>query len=129
MTIRQTIKQLTTFGCVGATAAIINLALVALLVELTHLSPLIANPIAFVGAFSASYIGHYHFTFKTNKPHSKSFPRFLLTSLIGLTINETVLILGIHLLNLYYMIALVIAIIVAGLSVFFLGKYWSLAHE
>lgn len=129
MTLKKTIEQLTRFSCVGGTAAIINLALVALLVENVHLSPLLANPIAFIGAFSASYTGHYHFTFKTNKPHKKTLPRFLLTSVLGLCINETFLTIGIHIWHLHYLIALLCALIIAGMCVFLLGKHWSLSHE
>ncbi len=125
----KTIKQLCLFGLVGSVAALINLLLVIILVEKTTLSPLASNPLAFMVAFGASYIGHYKLTFKTRASHKRAFPRFLVSALIGLAINESLLMLGLHVLHWNYIIALFFAILIAGLCVFTLGKCWSLAHE
>ena len=68
------------FGAVGATATLLHLATALALVNHAGFSVQAANLAAFLTALSASFFGHYHFSFRSDAPYRSAAPRFLLVS-------------------------------------------------
>ena len=69
MTAAHSAKQGGYFLLVGATAAAVHFAVLALAVEGAHVPPLSANLIAFAVAFCVSFAGHYRLTFRHSGAH------------------------------------------------------------
>jgi putative flippase GtrA len=117
--------QLTRFGLVGITAALVHFTVVVVLVELHWLKPLIANVAAFCVAFQVSYWGHRSWTFSgTQQKHAVAFPRLLLVSSLAFLANESMFYILMSQFKLPYILALVIVLSVLPLAVFTVNKLW-----
>lgn len=120
------INQLVKFGIIGSMAALTNLLVVFLLVQLTSLHPLVSNVIAFLVAFNVSFWGHRHQTFKhTPRRNRESMPRFFIISAAGFVLNEGLYYLFLHHTQLQYMLSLLIVIFIVACFTFTLGKFWA----
>lgn len=109
------------FCFVGGAATMTHLvAAVLLLWLLPGLNVIAINTIAFLVAFSVSYLGHRHFTFSREGSPLKYF----LTSLVGLLINNAV-VLTVSVFTDVRLAAIVIGTSIAPVAVFFLSKYWA----
>lgn len=113
--------ELFRFCFVGAAATITHLVAAALLLSLLPAFNLVAiNTAAFFVAFTVSYLGHRHYTFsREGSPF-----RFFLTSVVGLLINNTVVVVVNSFTGAHF-IAIVIGTSIAPVAVFFLSKYWA----
>lgn len=117
--------QLTRFGLVGISAALVHFTVVVVLVELQWLLPLIANIVAFGLAFQVSYWGHRNWTFSgTQQKHAVALPRFLLVSSLAFVANESLFYLLMAEFNLSYIPALVLVLSILPLLVFTVNKLW-----
>lgn len=127
--LRRLLPEIAGFGGVGIAAAGVHLCVVWLLVGSAGVSPLVANPVAFLLAFSVSYLGHRRLTWATHQPVSKTIARWFLVSLTGFALNQIMYALALDLFpQIHYLILLgVVAVMVAIVS-FALGKWWAFAH-
>jgi len=121
------IYQLVRFGCVGAVAAAVHLAVVSLLVALLDMSPLLANVAGFGVAFQVTYFGHSQWTFRTIKRNG-DYRRMLLVSLAAFALNEGLYAVLLQTTSLDYRVALgLVLVAVAGLT--FVGsRVWVFTH-
>jgi len=121
------ISQLVRFGCVGAAAAAVHLAVVSLLVYLLDMSPLLANVAGFGVAFQVTYFGHSQWTFNTLKRHG-DYRRMLVVSMTAFALNEALYAVLLQTTPLDYRIALALVLVaVAGLT--FVGsRIWVFTH-
>ncbi len=117
--------QITRFGLVGVTAAIIHFSIVVFLVEVYLLQPLIANIIAFCIAFQFSYWGHRKITFYGSlQKHSVAMRRLLIVSIGAFAINESLFYLLMSQFYLSYPVALFIVLTILPGIVFTINKMW-----
>lgn len=117
--------QLTRFGLVGVSAALVHFGVVVSLVESRWLQPLVANVVAFCLAFQVSYWGHRSWTFSgTRQRHAVAFPRLLLVSGVAFVANESLFYILMTQFKLPYMLALVVVLSVLPLAVFTVNKLW-----
>ncbi|NOX83421.1 MAG: GtrA family protein [Alphaproteobacteria bacterium] len=93
------------FAGVGVLATLVHGVALNLLVLGANLHPTLANVVAFLCAFSISYLGHYYFSFRSRQDHAAAAPKFFFTALIGLAYNILVFAIIVNLLQLHYMIA------------------------
>lgn len=118
-------KQLFNFGLVGIVALIAHWCLVALLVPL-GLTPLLANPIAFLAAFQISYYGHRRLTFAAQAlPHRQTLPRFFLVALVGFILNQALYALLLLLTPLDYRLALFVVLVLVAAITFISSQRWA----
>jgi putative flippase GtrA len=66
------------FGFVGAITAAIYAGLLALTIEGMRLPPPVGVGIGYVLALGFNYWAHHRWTFRTDRPHRSSAPRYLL---------------------------------------------------
>ncbi len=119
------LRQLAYFGMIGTAAAITQLGIVVLLVELTGLKPLIANVIGFLFAFNVSYFGHRNFTFSgTNTHHHVAIKRLFIVAASNFIANEGLFYIFLNLFKIYYPIALLLVLLILPAVTFLLGKFW-----
>lgn len=118
--------QIFKFVCIGTLAAFVNFIVDILLVELTPLSPLIANFFGFIIAFQVSFFGHRFWTFYEHKikaPHM-AWIKFLIVAITSLFLNQTLYYFYLTLID-NYIIALFFALITVPPITFFISKIWA----
>jgi putative flippase GtrA len=119
------LRQLFKFGIVGVIAAMVNLLGVFLLVEIFNMKPLIANIFAFMISFNVSYLGQRFWSFaETTVRHRKAIPKYFTVAIVGFCLNELLFSIFLHILHLYYMLALVIVIGLVAVFSFICNKLW-----
>ncbi|MCP5538282.1 MAG: GtrA family protein [Akkermansiaceae bacterium] len=125
----QLLKQASRFGIVGIIAMIAHFALVVVFVNLS-IPPLIANVIAFLGAFQISYWGHVSWSFaEASSPRGSSLRRFFMVATSSFLLNEILFAILLEFTSLTYQTALILVLtFVAGLT-FFLSRHWAFAHQ
>ena len=120
-------KQVFRFGCVGTAAAITNLAIVAILVPITHMHPLMANVFAFIIAFQVSFYGHKAWTFQSDANHLSTMSKFFIVASISFALNEGLYALILKLFHFHYMLSLFIVLIIVPPVTFIFSKFWAFA--
>lgn len=120
------VKQLIKFGFVGGFATIVNYLAVVFFVEVFHLTPLIANVIAFLIAWQVSFRGHRYWTFRTHTVlYHKAMTRFFTLSIFSFALNETLFAFFLKVLHLHYAIALLIVLMIIPPITFVISKLWA----
>jgi len=122
------IKKVLKFGIVGAISTSVHFGLVLILVELVHLSAVIATFPAYLLGFLCSYMLNQHWTFKAQGHYSHFLPKFLLVSLLGLVVCSIIMY-GCELWHIHYQIGLLITVIVVSMYSFFLNHFWVFRHK
>jgi len=117
------IKKAFKFGIVGGTATAIHVGLVTLLVELVHLSAVLATFPAYLSGLLWSYTLNHYWTFQPDGEHSDFFPKFLLVSLVSLSVCGLIMY-GCEVWHIHYQIGLLITVIVVPMYSFFLNHFW-----
>lgn len=83
------VHQISWFILVGATAAGVHWVVAIIGVQYIHLNPLWANLIGWLVAFTVSFSGHYHLTFRHQRAGVKqAISRFFMISACGFAVNE-----------------------------------------
>lgn len=116
------------FLLVGGTATALHYLVIGGAVHLTSISFTAASAIGYVLSMFYNYWANSRFTFGGGHDHTKSFPRFLIISLTGLGINQSVLSLGIYL-HLLPALSQVAATVVVVLWNYFLNAIWTFANK
>lgn len=126
---KRLIRHAFRFGIVGVLAMATHYVLVILLVNYLSITPLIANLLAFIGAFQVSYWGHSSWSFSDLSASRKdSFRRFVIISVSGFLLNEFLFLLFLKYTNIPYQISLLIVLpFVAGLT-FLFSRFWAFAR-
>ncbi|WP_257280454.1 MULTISPECIES: GtrA family protein [unclassified Endozoicomonas] len=115
------------FIVTGAAAAAVHLWVLWLLVDLTQLAPLLANPAAFILAFVVSYLGHSLWTFNHKQHvHRNALVKFLLVQLLcSFVLNQSLYTLLLTYTALNYLMASFIVLATIPLVTYTLSKYWA----
>lgn len=79
------------FTLVGILATILHISIAWLLIAHAGLYPLIANFLAFLGAFMLSFSGHYYWTFYSRANRTQALRRFFVISGTAFLVNNIVL--------------------------------------
>lgn len=117
-------KQLLKFGIVGGTSTLMNSAVFLVLVDAIKVSPLLGNFIAFLCAFSISYLGHARWTFDHKTHNHARLIKFMVVSLIGLGINSGFVWLLTYILHEPPRMAIIPMVCITPIVIFFINKWW-----
>ena len=110
------------FAIVGGVATAVHAAILALCVERFDISPPIATIFGFLGAVSASYLGHYYVTFRSSQPHRRALPAFAATACGGALLNWLIFVIVTQHFEANYWIAFAIVMVSVPLVVFVVSK-------
>lgn len=121
--------QLVKFGIVGVTSASVNYIVVIALVEITRLTPLVANIFGYLIGFLVSFSGHKYWTFSSHSTSASSLPKFLVVSAAGFLANENLFYLFLNYLYLDYKIALLLVLLIVPPFTFLFSKLWAFRHQ
>lgn len=122
---KKLILQIIKFCAVGGICFVIDYLLLVLLTELLKLNVITSSAISFTFSTVINYILNALFVFKTGnkKNKSKEFIAFLLISLLGLGINQAVMVLFVNKLNVYYTVSKIISAVIVTAYNYVAKKY------
>lgn len=115
------------YALVGMLGTATHLALLYGLVEWAALPPLLATSLAFCWVVLQSYWLNRNWVFQSDSRHVSSLPKFVIASLLGLTANFGLMYLMIEVLDLWYMAAQIVTILVIPPMNYLLYRYWTFA--
>lgn len=106
--------QIFKFGIVGVVATIIDFIFLYVFREFCCFSIIVANTLAFIISVIYNYWASLTFVFEVddNKDKKRQFIIFIIFSVIGLLINNLLVYIIAEVLNIYYMLAKVVATLV-----------------
>ncbi len=84
-------KKISKFTLVGLAAGTIHISIVWVLIRYFSSPPFVGNLTAFVCAFSVSFVGQYHWTFKSRRHYVSALWRFFLIAVAAFLVNNAVL--------------------------------------
>jgi putative flippase GtrA len=118
-------RELLTFLCIGAAATFAHIAIAIALEAWLDFSAQNANFGGYLSAVGLSYVGHATLTFRVHANHSRNLPKFVVVSLVGLSISTTLVAkLAVQYgLNFAY-VMLIVGGVVAS-TTFLLSKFWA----
>lgn len=117
--------QFLLFAVVGAAGTGGHYFVLILLVQLFHVTPVVASSIGFMVGAVINYALNYKITFRSNARHLVAVRRFFTVALVGAVINSAIVWGGIHFAMMPYLIAQVIATAVVLIINFALNKIWT----
>ena len=99
------------------------------LVEGGIASALPASVVGFIVGAVINYFLNYRFTFKSNKSHKEAMSKFFIVAAIGAMINTALMYVGLNLLQVYYLLAQIVATGIVLLWNFTANKLWTFKLE
>ncbi|SHH85609.1 GtrA family protein [Cognatishimia maritima] len=118
--------QIKRFLGVGLLATAAHVVTATAVDALFDVAPLIANFCGFSMAVLWSYIGHTKATFAIRPRHGFHFPRFLVVSLIGLTLSSLITWWGVEKLGAPFALTMLLVAVVVPAFTFVSLKLWAL---
>lgn len=123
---RQVIGRVAWFVLVGSAAAFVHWSVVVALVEHVGWRPLWANLVGWLVAFTVSFSGHHHWTFRNHgTPVQRSALRFFIVSAGGFAANESVYALMLQWSNWRYDLVLATVLVGVAAVTYVLGRHWA----
>lgn len=116
------------FGIVGFAATAAYYLLGLLCVYWLSCPILVGNAIAYILSFAISYTGQALWTFQARSSHKKMLPKFAIAQAIGLGINSLIIKVSTNC-GLAYSLAMLVAIVIVPVFVYFICKFWVFAHK
>ena len=118
--------QIIKFIVAGGLAALVHLSSLWLIVNFLALDPVIANALAFIGAFIVSFTGQSLWTFNHKSHDHNTALRYLMIQLFcSFILNQALYTLLVLYTPLHYMAASFIVLITIPVITFTLSKYWA----
>lgn len=116
---------------VGGLGTVCHYVIMVVAAELLLFPLWLSTTIGFTAGAIVNYILNYAFTFKSQKKHIETAPKFFIIGFLGMLLNVLGLLFLIKLsfFEKYYMVAQLIATIVVTFSTFTLNKYWTFSYE
>lgn len=103
--------QIFKFAIVGGTAFVIDFVFLYIFREFCQFSVLVSNTLSFCISVIYNYIASVRWVFDVNKEKNakRQFVIFIVFSVIGLLLNDLIMWLSVDFLNIYYLLAKIIA--------------------
>jgi putative flippase GtrA len=121
------LRQVAIFGVIGVAATATHATVALAANHELGLQPFIANFVGYSCAFSVSYFGNARWTFGRRSLHGPQFLRFLVVSLLGLALSQTLTFLCVDVLHRPFAIALIPIVTLVPLLSFVLSKVYAFA--
>lgn len=120
------LRKIVVFGIVGIGASVLHIIIAWAVLHVSATSIFVANLFGFLVAFIWSYLGHYHFTFRSDRDHKQAVPRFALTALLGYVINNAVVLACVVISGTESIWFIVLAVGIAAGAVYLISNRWAL---
>lgn len=127
-----TVKQFIKFSLVGVSNTAFDFSIYIILTRAFDFNFLLANAVAFTAVVSWSYMANKWWTFRdTSKHTNQQFTRFIMISIVGLLINEGILLTLVKYFDMWDLMAKLIAVILVVFWNFWANRTWTFTdrHE
>ena len=98
-------------------------------IAVLHIGTTLAVSIGFVAVVMLNYALHYHWTFRSVKSHRIAFIRFVVTSIVGFSINFCFIYIGVSLFRLNYLTVQIPALGLVVTSNYLFSALWVFRFE
>lgn len=122
-------RQFFIFTLIGAFGTITHFVVLTVLVELFSLNAVTGSAIGAIFGALVNYLLNYWLTFRSTKPHSETFPRFLAVATTGFALNALIMYFAVELIQAYYLLAQVLATGTVLLWNYVFHKLWTFSEE
>ena len=112
------------YGVAGIFATGVYFGAVTVLVELAHVTPVLAAAVATAVVMVTSYSVNRAWVFDTNRSHTSAFFRFVVASLGSIAINTSLMYLSVEVFGWSYLAGLVLATAVVPPTNFVINYLW-----
>jgi putative flippase GtrA len=120
------LRQFVKFGIVGTIGTVVDISILAFLHEVVGLNVYLANFFSFSAAVLNNYALNSHWTFgDQEKEHKRQLVQFALVSAVGMALSQALLYFFHDVLNLYYLIAKCLGILIVLFWNFFANRFWT----
>jgi putative flippase GtrA len=121
--------QFIRFFVVGTSAALVHFLACLILVDTVGLTPPPANMVSFLIAFVISFLGHRHWTYRayTTTSYMTSMKRFFAVACGGFCLNNALFYGFYQFLDMHYLVALTVVLILVAFITFFASRLWAFA--
>lgn len=124
------LKNFLKYCTVGTMGAVIDIGILYILVEFFDIVAVLGASIAFVFAVVNNFFWNKHWTFEDNsKKHGKQFIKFLSVSVVGLLLTTGLMYFGVNILEIWYLPAKIIIILIVLLWNFLANSWWTFAVQ
>lgn len=113
------------FILVGGLATAIHYFILVLMVQVAGASPVLASSFGFSLSAGFNYLLNRKLTFASDRGHVEAAPRFLIVTLVGLSLNSVIVWLLVSLLAWHYLLAQLLATCITIFWNYFANKYWT----
>jgi putative flippase GtrA len=113
------------YGVAGLVATGIYFGVVVLLVEIAHVAAIPAAVMATIVVMITSYAINRAFVFDTDRPHTSSFPRFALATLLSIGLNAGLMHVATNVIGWRYIGGLILATLIVPPVNFAVNYLWS----
>ncbi len=118
-------REIFVFGAVGLLSTFVHFAVLFLLVESRTIPPVSANFFAFLASLLASFGLNHRYTFRSQLHWKRTLPKYTVTVLLGLFLNQSIMWITVDKLHLSYLYGFLFVTAVVPLSNFILHKSWT----
>ena len=118
------LRQIASFGVMGACATLLHVGVALLLTERAALDSFVANACGAAAAFAVSYLGNARITFPSQRGLWNGASRYLVVTFASLALSSAILVLTQRSGFPTYAYALIVVITVP-LATFLLAKFWA----
>jgi putative flippase GtrA len=122
---RKTIKQFVFYTAVGSIGTCGHYLTLVALVESGLLTAVLASVAGFTVGALINYVLNYWFTFNSNKFHGEAMSKFFTVAILGAIINTTLMHIGVNIIQMYYLVAQIIASGIVLVWNFTINKVWT----
>ena len=125
---KKVIIKLIKYSAVGVLGTLTHIIILVTFVELFNQDPVLSSTCGFIIVVVISYYLNHFWTFQSDRCHLYSFPRYVIVSLLGLSLNTGIMYLTVNILNWWYLSGQMIVIIIVPISNFILNYFWSFGY-
>lgn len=111
------------FTGVGGAATLLQLGLMALIVELRLMPEVAASAVSYGISAVFNYMANYHLTFASTSNHRETLPKFAVTATLGLSVSTLLFTLFFYSIN-QYLVAQCLATGITLVLNFSIHKWW-----
>lgn len=121
---KSTIVQMVKFYVVGGSGTVVNLCTLYILTNFLGMWYLFSSAIGVIVSVTTNFFGNKIWTFKVKENKIKLYINFWIASITGIIIQLALTFALVQYLNVWYVLAAFIAILIASFSNFLLSKIW-----
>lgn len=122
-------RQVVVFGIVGGLSTLTHFLALVGLVELGGVDPTYANLAAFSASLAVAFPLNHYFTFGDPRSPQRTFGPYLITVLLGLTWNQSIMWIGVAKLQAPYFLVFIAVTVAVAANNFLLSRYWAFKDD